>query len=501
MNVWLGLWLGAALLEGAVLSMSYIWLYKAKVFRWVMVVLALFGSVGSTLLLVQHDWRVWLLPGFISLYRWVNIYRVAAWRVPANRLYRTTNNSFVWLIGLQLVVAVVLYVSRRMGYETLLAIIAALQVLVAAVLLRSTINTWRHTRMPSAVPPLTNAELPSVSVLIPARNESEELAVCLESLVASDYPKLEIIVLDDCSTSKRTPEIIRQFAKQGVQFIHGREPDTRWLAKNAACQTLAAKASGEVLVFGCADVVFETDTLRRLVEVMLAKNRDMMSVMPSRGLNEYRTINILQAMRYYWELAFPRRLFKRPPVLSSLWLIKNKTLTQYGGFESAMRAVSPEATFAKKAVVTDRYIFVRGDEKTLRLSSVKTTSEQFATSARVRYPQLHRRLELVCLVTLFELLFFIGPFVGLLFSLRTSRPLAYAVAWSVACLFLSATYYVSSVLTRLSEPFVGIVMPVAAYVMDLVVLHTSMFRYEFSDVLWRGRNICYQVMHVVPKKT
>jgi hypothetical protein len=64
MNVWLGLWLGAALLEGAVLSMSYIWLYKAKVFRWVMVVLALFGSVGSTLLLVQHDWRVWLLPRF-----------------------------------------------------------------------------------------------------------------------------------------------------------------------------------------------------------------------------------------------------------------------------------------------------------------------------------------------------------------------------------------------------------------------------------------------------
>ena len=499
MNLWLSLWLAGVVFEALVFSTSFVWLYKAKFFRWTVVGLTLAVSVATTVVLVQHDWRVWLVPGGISLYRWINIYRVAAWRMPIERLRRSTINTFVWLVSTQVVASVLLYVARRVGYDVSLAFFVALQAIVAVVLLRSTINTWWHTRMPAAIKPLTNTELPSLSVLIAARNETEELRKCLESVIASDYPKLEIIVLDDCSSSRQTPEIIRQFAHDGVQFIHGSEPPERWLAKNYAYQTLAEKASGDTLVFSCADVLFEPDTLRRLVEIMRAKNRDMMSVMPSRGNNEYRAFNILQAMRYYWELVFPRRLFKRPPVLSSLWLIRAAALERYGGFRSATRAVSPEATFAKKAVVTDSYMFVRGDEHTLRLSSVKTTSQQFATSVRVRYPQLHRRLELVCLTTLFELAFFFGPFVCLLLSPHTPRPAVYAAAWGVVCAIIAATYYVSSVLTRLSEPAVGLMVSFAAFALDVVVLHVSMFRYEFSDVLWRGRNICSQVMHVTPR--
>ena len=499
MSIWVSLWLASVVFEAVLFTTSYIWLYQAKIFRWVMVLIALALTSSGVILPVLHDWRIWLLPGFIGLYRLVNVYRIVAWRVPIDRLRRLTSTSFVWLVMTQLVMMGLLYVFRRNDPEVFLGVMTALQAIVAGVLLRSTINTWWHTRIPTGVQPLKNSELPSVSVLIPARNESDELLQCLSSVVASDYPKLEVIVLDDCSTTKRTPEIIRDFAHQGVQFVRGEEPDERWLAKNYACHTLAQNASGQLLVFSCADVVFQPDSLRRLVETMAYKNRDMMGVMPGRQADEHRAINLFQSMRYYWELVFPRRLFKRPPVLSSLWLIRADALQRYGGFASAMRSVSPEATFAKKSVATDKYAFVRSDEDTLRLASVKKTKQQFDTSVRIRYPQLHRRLEIVCLATLFELAFFIAPFAGLFLAFTTPRPLAYGLAWGVICGLLTATYYVSSVLTRLSEPVIGLVMVLPAYVVDLAVLHVSMLRYEFSDVLWRGRNISVPVMHVIPK--
>ncbi len=79
-------------------------------------------------------------------------------------------------------------------------------------------------------------DLPTVSVLIPARNETVNLEECLSSLLLSDYPKLEIIVLDDCSVSKHTSDIIKNYAHAGVRFLAGNVPSNDWLAKNYAYQ-------------------------------------------------------------------------------------------------------------------------------------------------------------------------------------------------------------------------------------------------------------------------
>jgi len=71
-----------------------------------------------------------------------------------------------------------------------------------------------------------------------------------------DYPKLEIIVLDDCSQNKHTPEIIRSFAHDGVRFIQGEHPKPTWLAKNQAYDRLAQESSGEFILFCGVDVRF-----------------------------------------------------------------------------------------------------------------------------------------------------------------------------------------------------------------------------------------------------
>ena len=100
-------------------------------------------------------------------------------------------------------------------------------------------------------------------------------------------------------------------------------------------------------------------------------------------------------------------MFKRPPVLSSCWLVRAELLDELGGLKAVAQSVSQEAHFARLAVAKDVYTFVRshGD---LQVHISKSFQDQMDTTIRMRYPQLHRRLELVAATALFEAMLFIG---------------------------------------------------------------------------------------------
>ena len=68
----------------------------------------------------------------------------------------------------------------------------------------------RTVRQTDALAPLADADLPSVTVIVPARNEEDTIGPCVDSILATDYPadRLEVIVVDDDS-SDRTAEVVR----------------------------------------------------------------------------------------------------------------------------------------------------------------------------------------------------------------------------------------------------------------------------------------------------
>ena len=119
-------------------------------------------------------------------------------------------------------------------------------------------------------------EKPLVSVLVPARNEEQNIQKCLRSLLAQDYPHLEILVWDDCSTD-RTREILASIQDVRFRWMKGTEPPPGWLGKSWACYNLAQKAQGEILVFTDADTWHEPSSLSRVVEVMYHEHLDALS--------------------------------------------------------------------------------------------------------------------------------------------------------------------------------------------------------------------------------
>jgi hypothetical protein len=129
----------------------------------------------------------------------------------------------------------------------------------------------------------------------------------------------------------------------------------------------------------------------------------------------------------------------------------------------------------------------------------KLVTAQYATSVRVRYPQLHRRLELVALISFFELFCLLGPLIGLFLSPLLHHSAAYAAIWVVCLLCLFSTYTLVAVGARLTSRYGGWLLMPAAFAVDLFLLHVSLWKYEFSVVDWRGRNVCIPVMQYTPQ--
>jgi glycosyltransferase involved in cell wall biosynthesis len=130
-----------------------------------------------------------------------------------------------------------------------------------------------------------NGAIPEVSIIVPARNEEDNIGACLESLTAQTDVPSEIIVVDD-SSSDRTREIVESFA--GVRLL-GAEPlpgadagrlDSRRTGKNNALIAGAKKACGKWLLFTDADTVHLPGSLTRALDEAKKQKADLLSYSP-----------------------------------------------------------------------------------------------------------------------------------------------------------------------------------------------------------------------------
>ena len=115
-----------------------------------------------------------------------------------------------------------------------------------------------------------SAAAPRVSLLVPVRNEEENLTRNLPLLLQSDYEPLEIILLDDESTDsgRAVAERLMASSNKDARWVKGKPwtPELRVSGKSNACQQLAELASGEVLIFCDADVAISRHAVSRTVK-------------------------------------------------------------------------------------------------------------------------------------------------------------------------------------------------------------------------------------------
>jgi glycosyltransferase involved in cell wall biosynthesis len=475
--------------------------YLPGIRRWQTDTLSVLSLLITTAILYCDFNILSSIIGLLTIYRVINLERLTHRKHQDDHIYHLARRSSLVLSGLQLAALCCLLLVQSMSLNPNVWLIglAALDILGAVVLALTIDRQGRVTLAPNNLTGRAGLDMPALTVAIPARNETADLEACLQTLVKSSYLKLEILVLDDCSQNLHTPEIIRQFAHDGVRFIAGSVPPDNWLAKNFAYKQLLDESNGELVLFCGVDARFEPNALTAIVETMLDRRKTMLSVMP-RNLVPARfklEALLVQPGRYAWELALPRRWLDRPPVLSSCWVAQRHMLNEAGGFAAVTRAILPERYFARYAALHhDGYSFLQSGEQ-LGLASAKGFDEQRATAVRMRYPSLHRRIELTALVSIVECLLLVWPYIGLVDSL-IRRQWSFACIDASSCLMLSYTY---SQIVRITyqRPLLRALwlFPFAA-IYDVALLNYSLWRYEFDEVIWKGRNVCIPVMRVLP---
>ena len=169
---------------------------------------------------------------------------------------------------------------------------------LAAVLLliwRLAINRSQLQRL-SDHPVGTGDELPSISIVVAARNEARDIEAALNSWFELDYPNLELVVVNDRSTDD-TGEILDRLAQQQpvLEVVHLEELPAGWLGKNHALQLGAQRSRGEYLLFTDADIIIQPLVLRRAMAYVEQRQLDHLTMtpevsMPSRLLEAFVTV-------------------------------------------------------------------------------------------------------------------------------------------------------------------------------------------------------------------
>ena len=160
----------------------------------------------------------------------------------------------------------------------------------------------------SKKPSLTNG--PKVSVLIPARDEEENIGRCLDSLLNQTYRAYEIIVYDDMSGDK-TWEVISRYEAQNpvVKAVKGTELPEGWYGKPHAMHEMAKHASGEYFLFTDADTVHGPQSISWAMTNAAAHRSDVLS-----GYTR-------QVFKSFGEVAVLSNMFLNAVLFMPLWLI------------------------------------------------------------------------------------------------------------------------------------------------------------------------------------
>lgn len=223
------------------------------------------------------------------------------------------------------------------------------QVVILVVIL-SNIRTLNRAR--KHVLPL---EYPSVTILVPARNEEKNISKCVQSLLEQDYPSFEVLALDDQSTDA-TLTILEKIANSQTRLrvLIGSTPPEGRSGKNWACIQLARQAQGDLLFFTDADTIHKPHTLRLIVTALLGEQADLLTGFPHQQVNTLGERLLVPFFSWaflcftpLW-LAYRLRLPALSSAVGQMMLFRRDSYQSIGGHDSLGTAFVEDLALARR---------------------------------------------------------------------------------------------------------------------------------------------------------
>jgi glycosyltransferase involved in cell wall biosynthesis len=349
--------------------------------------------------------------------------------------------------------------------------------------------------------PVAAAGNPRVSIIVPARNEEEDIEASLRTLLALDYDNYEVIAVNDRSTD-RTGEIMERVAQQdlGAPFlasfarsggvgrlrvIHHRDLPAGWLGKTHAMWTATNAATGDWLLFTDADVMFKPDSLRRALAYAEAEHADHVVLFPQMIMKrpgEFMMIAFFQTMFVFghrpWKVADPKT--KDHMGVGAFNLLRRSTYEAVGTYaalrmevldDMKLGKVVKNAGFAQRNVFGADLISIRWARGAMGV--VDNLTKNFFAILSFQWWRT--------LIAAFGLAFLnLMPFLGVAFSHGWER-LPYAIALGSRCLIYLGMSWRSKV-----PAYYFALHPVSTMLFVYTLLRSMVHTLRNDGVIWRG---------------
>jgi glycosyltransferase involved in cell wall biosynthesis len=331
---------------------------------------------------------------------------------------------------------------------------------------------------------------PSITVIVPARDEAANIAATLNSLIAQDYPNVQIIAVDDRSTDS-TGAIMDDLAANHpdrLSAIRIEVLPAGWLGKTHAMSFAARHAIAahhpDFLLFTDADVLFTPDAIRRSLAEAVTTQADHFVTFPTpiiKTPGEGMLLGYLGIMGLWatrpWRVSNPKAI--RDSVgIGAFNLLRTTAYQQLGGFDSLRMQILEDLTLARKVKLAGlrQRVAIAPGMVTIHWASGLLGIIRVMTKNLFAIFQF--RIPLVLLSILWFTLFCIAP-AAFLFIPQTRLPAILTLA------AVAGLYILSSRHSHIS-PWNAILFPVSAAIFIYSLILSTVTTLKDGGVTWRG---------------
>ncbi len=329
-------------------------------------------------------------------------------------------------------------------------------------------------------------------MIIPARNEEQDLGPALESVLCQADVELEVIVVNDHS-SDRTGAIADAAAARDarVRVMHDPELPPGWLGKCNAMQQAAAMATSEMLLFTDADIMYQPRCFVAALMELERRGLDLLSLFPRMDcISTWENINLPSLVGGMAVFATPG--IEDPGSNDALaagafLLIRAATLKAIGGFEPLKGAMLDDVELARLCKRNGRRVGLYIAPELLSVRLYKDNRHAFWGMTKNVLVALNGRLWLAPLVVLLPVLVFSVPIYCVVAGLVERNPLL-AIAGASTYLLQYATFWMGRGLLRF-HPGKALLFPLCALPV-ICCMARALYLYVFEGaVQWRGRTV------------
>ncbi|GAN34736.1 MAG: glycosyltransferase [Candidatus Brocadia sp. AMX2] len=340
----------------------------------------------------------------------------------------------------------------------------------------------------------TITQWPSLSVIVPARNESTSLPLTLPSWLGQGYPESEIILIDD-ESSDGTAACAKGISSQtgrNVKVICGTPPPTGWTGKLWALEQGVRASTGEWLLFTDADIFHSPGLWCGLVAKALNERRVMVSLMALLDTQGLWARLLIPAFVYFFHGMYPFKsvqnlLSKVSAAAGGCILISRQALDKIGGITGYSNALIDDIALARKIKDAEMPLCLSLTKSVVSVRPYRRLGDVWNMVARNAFAQLKYSWLALGGTVLGLVVLFLVPVAGIC-TFMAGTISQVTILSSGLSIFMMALMYVPTLRFFGLNVWRAFTLPIAgAFYLAMTV--SSAINYLFGRHEWRGIRI------------